>query len=191
MLLKETAYYKEKFTALSWEKEIADSIRFEECTFSECRLIECKFEKCVFIECKFEKSTVSAINPTGSRFLNPNFILCKVMGFDWAKAAKLQELNFNECHLDYSNFSSLQLPKIRMTKCSAKEARFVESDMSDGVFTDTDFQGSTFFKSNFSRADFRRAKNYEIDIKNNTLKKARFSMPEVLSLLYGLEIEIE
>jgi fluoroquinolone resistance protein len=191
MTFKEAAYYKEKFMSLSLANEEIPSVRFEECTFSESRLIDCKFEKCVFIDCRFEGTVLSAINPTGSRFLQPKFFRCKVMGFDWAKAAKLQDLSFEECQLDYSNFSSLQLLKIRMTKCSAKEARFMETDMSDGVFTDTDFQGSTFFKSNFSRADFRQARNYEIDIKNNTLKKARFSMPEVLSLLYGLEIEIE
>jgi fluoroquinolone resistance protein len=190
MTLSETSYYKEKFSALLMSSETVSSIRFETCTFSECRLVDCKFEKCVFIDCKFEGCTLSAVNPDKSRFLQPGFHRCKVMGFDWAKAAKLQDISFDECQLDYSNFSSLQFPKIRMVKCSAIEARFVETDMTDGVFTGTDFQGSTIFKSNFTRADFRQAKNYNIDIRNNVIKNARFSLPEALSLLYGLEIEI-
>jgi fluoroquinolone resistance protein len=191
MAFKETAYYKDKFTTLSLTNETVESVRFEECIFSECRLIDNKLEKCLFIDCRFEGSILSSINPTGSRFLKPQFTRCKVMGFDWAKAAKLQDLVFIECQLDYSNFSSLRLPKIKMIKCSSKEARFVEADMSDGVFTDTDFQGSIFFKSDFSKADFRRAKNYEIDVTNNVLKNALFSLPEALSLLAGLEIKIE
>ena len=78
-----------------------------------------------------------------------------------------------------------------MVRCAAKEVRFYETDMSDGIFTDTDFQGSTFFKTNLSRADFRRAKNYTIDLRNNVLKNACFSLPDVLSLLYSLDILIE
>jgi fluoroquinolone resistance protein len=191
MAFSETAYYKEKFSALSLSGETVSSLRFEACTFSECRLVDCKFEKCVFIDCKFEGCTLSAVNPEKSRFLQPGYFHCKVMGFDWAKAAKLQEISFTDCHLDYSNFSSLQFPKVRMIKCSAKEARFVETDMTDGVFTGTDFQGSTIFKSNFTRADFRQATNYNIDVRNNVIKNARFSLPEALSLLYGLEIVIE
>lgn len=191
MAFSEAAYYHEQFTALSLSGETVSSIRFEACTFSECRLVDCKFEKCVFIDCKFEGCTISAVNPDKSRFLQPQFHRCKVMGFDWAKAAKLQDISFDDCLLDYSNFSSLRFPKIHMVKCSAKEARFVETDMSDGIFTGTDFQGSTIFKSNFTRADFRQAKNYNLDVRNNVIKNARFSLPEALSLLYGLEITIE
>jgi len=191
MVFSESAYFKEKFSALSFSNETVSSVRFEECTFSECRLVDCKFEKCVFLDCKFEGCTLSAVNPDKSRFLQPKFFRCKVMGFDWAKAAKIQDISFDDCQLDYSNFSSLHFPKIHMVKCSAKEARFVETDMTDGVFTGTDFQNSTIFKSNFTRADFRQAKNYSLDVRNNTIKNARFSLPEALSLLYGLEIEIE
>jgi fluoroquinolone resistance protein len=191
MPFDESAYFKQKFFAKSLSNETVESVRFEECLFSECRFIDCKFEKCVFIDCIFEKSSLSAVNPIGSRFLQPAFFGCKVMGFDWGKAAKIQELQFEECQLDFSNFASLALPRIKIIKCSVKEARFVESDLSDGVFTGSDFEGTTFFKSNFSRADFRNSKNYEIDIKNNTLRGARFSLPEALSLLYGLEISIE
>lgn len=191
MSFNKPTYYKEKFTALSLTAEHVKAVTFDTCTFADCRFVDCKFEKCVFIDCAFDKSVFSAIVPIGSRFLRPEFFQCKVIGIDWSKAGKLENMIFTECQIDYSNFSSLQLPRTRMTKCSAIEARFNETNLSDGVFKDTDFQGSTFFKADLSRSDFRQAKNYSIDIKNNILKDARFSLPEALALLYGLDIVIE
>jgi fluoroquinolone resistance protein len=186
-----STYYKEKFTALSFTVEKVETVTFDECIFTDCRFVDCKFEKCVFIECEFQQSVFSAIDPIGSRLLHPEFFQCKVIGVDWSKASKLENMSFTECQIDYSNFSSLQLPRTKMVNCSAKEVRFTETNLSDGVLTDTDFQESTFFKTNLSRADFRRAKNYNIDVTNNIIRSARFSLPEALSLLYGLDIVIE
>ncbi|OGO35409.1 MAG: hypothetical protein A2147_03710 [Chloroflexi bacterium RBG_16_57_8] len=187
----ETAYYQKEFIAVHLSDEDVRTVKFEECHFDDCSFVRCKFENCAFIDCKFDRCVLSAINPAGSRFLQPAFSRCKVIGFDWAKAGKLHGLDFSDGQLDYSNFSSLQLPRIRIVKCCVREASFTEMDMSDGIFTDTDFLGSTFFKTDLSRADFRRAKSYCIDVKNNVIKNARFSLPEVLSLLDGLNIVIE
>jgi fluoroquinolone resistance protein len=191
MSFNKPTYYKEKLTALSLTAEHVKAVTFDTCTFADCRFVDCKFEKCVFIDCAFDKSVFSAIVPIGSRFLRPEFFQCKVIGIDWSKAGKCENMIFTECQIDYSNFSSLQLPRINIVKCSAREVRFIETNLSDGIFKDTDFQGSTFFKADLSRSDFRQAKNYSIDIKNNILKDARFSLPEALALLYGLDIVIE
>jgi len=184
-------YSQEKFASLAISAEHVASVKFDECTFADCRFIDVKFEKCAFVDCAFQDSVLSAISPVDTRFLRPRFVRCKVIGFDWAKAGKLESLDFEDCQLDYSNFSSLHLARIRMEKCSAKEVRFTEAKMVDGVFTGTDFLGTTFFKSDLTRADFRRAKNYGIDVKNNIVKNARFSLPEALSLLEGLEVRVE
>jgi fluoroquinolone resistance protein len=184
-------YSQEKFTSLALTEDSVASVKFEECTFTDCRFIDVKLDKCAFVDCVFNGSLLSAIRPIDTRFLRPRFIRCKVIGFDWAKAGKLENLDFGDSQLDYSNFSSLNLIRIRMDRCSAREIRFIDANMSDGVFTGTDFTGSTFFKSNLTRADFRRARNYSIDIRNNTVKNARFSLPEALSLLEGLEITVE
>jgi hypothetical protein len=42
-----------------------------------------------------------------------------------------------------------------------------------------------------SGASFRNAKNYNIDPNNNFLKKTKFSVPEVISLLSAYDIEID
>lgn len=40
------------------------------------------------------------------------------------------------------------------------------------------------------KCDFRESTGYEIDINTNMLKDAKFSFPEVVSLLDSLEIKI-
>jgi uncharacterized protein YjbI with pentapeptide repeats len=78
-----------------------------------------------------------------------------------------------------------------MIKCEAKEVDFIETNFSHGDFKNTDFEKSRFFKTNLTGADFKGAINYSIDVKNNIIKNARFSLPEALSLLSSLEIILD
>jgi fluoroquinolone resistance protein len=187
----EDYYYREKFSKQSFTKETIRSRAFEECEFNACSFIDTRFEKCKFLECKFNDCILSAVIPMDCRFQNIKFSRCKAIGIDWTKTQHLEDLDFTECQINYSNFKLLHLPKTRMVKCEAKEVDFIETDFSNGDFRNTDFENSRFFKTNLTGADFKGAINYLIDVKNNTIKKARFSLPEALSLLSGLEIIIE
>ncbi len=191
MNFSEDAYYREKFSKLSFEKVTIKAKDFEECEFDSCIFVECKFEKCKFINCKFNECILSAITPVDSRFIDVTFTKSKAIGFDWTRAQKIQDLAFNNCQINYSNFKLLKLPKIKIVNCEAKEVDFIETDVTDGDFKNTDFEKSRFFKTNLTGADFKGAKNYFIDVKNNTLKKTRFSLPEALILLDSLDVIIE
>ena len=191
MDFSESAYYEEEFSKLSFEKESIKSRRFEECGFNSCIFVDCRFEKCRFINCRFNDCVLSAIIPLDSRFIDVIFTRSKVIGFDWTKAQKIQGLVFDGCQIDYSNFRLLRIPKIKMANCEAREVEFIETDLSGGDFRNTDFKGSRFIRADLSEADFRGAKNYFIDVKNNTLRKTRFSLPEALVLLDSLDIVIE
>jgi len=57
-------------------------------------------------------------------------------------------------------------------------------------FRETDLEGNIFHHADLSKADFRDVKNYSINPQSNILKKARFSIPEVLSLLNFFDIQI-
>jgi uncharacterized protein YjbI with pentapeptide repeats len=78
-----------------------------------------------------------------------------------------------------------------VTNCTAKETDFTEADISEGNFEGTDFEGTRFLKTKLMKANFKNARNYSIDIRNNTIKGAQFSFPEAMSLLNGLEITID
>jgi len=40
-------------------------------------------------------------------------------------------------------------------------------------------------------ADLRFARNYQIDPSQNKVHKARFSLPEAMSLLYSMDIDLD
>ncbi|MBN1189900.1 MAG: pentapeptide repeat-containing protein [Dehalococcoidales bacterium] len=185
------SYYREKFSGVSLAQEKLESIRFEECEFEGCSLVECRMVKCRFLNCRFKGCILSAVNPLGSRFSEDKFEDSKVIGCDWTRAQHVEELDFRDCQVSYSNFKLLKLEGLKLVNCEAKEVDFIETGLSRGVFKNTDFENSRFFKTDLSLADFRGAKNYNIDVRNNTLKKARFSLPEALSLLNGLDIILD
>jgi fluoroquinolone resistance protein len=191
MSFSKTAYYQEKFNKLSFFNEIIEATVFEECDFETCSFINCKFEKCKFLRCNLKECTLSAIDPHDTRFMEVKFSGSKVLGFDWAKAAKAEDLSFTDCQINYSNFKLLKVPNIKIINCQAKEVDFIETDMNHGTFKNTDFENSRFLKTDLSYSDFSGAKNYSINLLDNNLKKARFSLPEAISLLNGLDIIIE
>ncbi len=185
------AYLKETFSSIVVSDETIEKKVFEECRFDHCSFTNCKMAKCKFINCRFENSIMSSVTPMNCVFQSPRYIRCKLMGMDWTRSAELSELDFKECQLNYSNFKLVKIPRVKMINCEAKEVDFIETDLSKGDLRQTDFENSRFFKTNLSSADLRGAKNYCIDIKVNILKKARFSLPEVMLLLNSLDISIE
>ena len=191
MKLSEGTYYQREFSKLSLEKEPIRSTDFEDCEFRSCVFVDCKFERCRFINCNFSECVLSAIDPPNSRFTDVTFSKSRVIGFDWTKTQEIRGLSFDSCQVNYSNFRLLKLAGIKMPRCEAKEVAFIETDLSNGDFRNTDFQQSRFFKTDLSGADFRGARNYFIDVKNNTLTKARFSLPEALALLNSLDVIID
>jgi fluoroquinolone resistance protein len=191
MNFAENIYYQEKFSKISLSNEIFRSKLFEECEFDGCSFINCRLEKCRFLNCNFNESILSAVIPVDCRWIETRFTKCKVIGIDWTKTLEIRDLDFKESQINYSNFKLMKIPRIKVVSCEAREVDFTDADISEGDFKNTDFEGSRFFKTNLTGADFKGAKNYLIDVKNNTLKKTRFSYPEVLSLLHSLDIVIE
>jgi uncharacterized protein YjbI with pentapeptide repeats len=75
--------------------------------------------------------------------------------------------------------------------CQLLETDFSESDLTASVFDNCDLSGATFDNTNIEKADFTTAFNFSIDPEINRIKKAKFSLPEVLGLLNKYDIVIE
>ncbi|MFA5310014.1 MAG: pentapeptide repeat-containing protein [Dehalococcoidales bacterium] len=191
MSFTEETYYKQSFTGLALAEETVKAISYEECIFDGCSLINIKLVDCRFAGCKFNDCTLSAVTPMGCRLDGVTFTNCKTIGIDWTLAQMFREISFKNSQLNYSNFRLMKIPKIKMTDCEVKDADFTEADLSNGDFHNTDFEKSRFIKTNLSGANFKNARNYAIDTRSCTLKKTRFSYPEVLTLLNSLDIIIE
>jgi fluoroquinolone resistance protein len=184
-------YYRGNFANLSLEKGAIEAKVFDECEFNRCSFIETNFNRCKFRNCSFIECILSAVVPMNARFSQVKFTGCKVIGLDWTKTQYLEDLEFSGCQISYSNFKLLKIPRIKIVNCEAKEVDFSETDLTGADLKNSDFEKSRFFKTNLSSADLKGARNYFIDIKNNTLKKTRFSLPEALSLLNSLDIIID
>jgi fluoroquinolone resistance protein len=187
----EENYYQQTFTRLELTDETVSSITFEECTFESCSFISTRLTGVRFAGCKFSDCVLSAVIPMNSRFDGVTFKNCKTIGVDWTKAQMFREITLKDCQLNYSNFRFMKIPKFKMTGCEVIDADFTEADLSGGDFKNSNFEKTRFMKTNLTGADFKGAKNYTIDPRANTLKKTRFSYPEVLTLLNSLDIIIE
>lgn len=191
MSLDRSQYLRERLSKLALSGETLTSLLFEECLFENCSLINCKLVKVRFLNCQFKDCLLSGVVPLDSRFVEVAFRGSKVNAIDWTKTQEIRELSFQDCQVNFSNFRFLKLPGLKMSRCQVKDSDFVESDLTGADFKYSDLENSLFFKTNLSSADFKGALNYRIDARQNTLKKARFSLPEALVLLDSLDIIIE
>lgn len=103
----------------------------------------------------------------------------------------LLSISFDDCLLSYATFFGMALRRSRFVGCVAREVDFRSADLTEANCTGTDFTGSKFRDTNLTKADFRRATGYAINPAANTIAKARFSLPDAVSLLSGFDIVIE
>ncbi len=128
-----------------------------------------------------------------TRFATVQFKGSKLLGINWTVARWPQlglgpAVNFDDCVLSQSVFSGLVLKKIAFKDCIAHEVDFSDANLAKCEFSGTDLSGARFNQTDLSGADLRTARNYTIDPMANTLKGARFALPEAASLLTALGI---
>jgi uncharacterized protein YjbI with pentapeptide repeats len=174
--------------------EIAGSI-FQDCTFEGCTFSESIFRSCRLINCVFRGCDLSLIQVPGSMISGTRFENTKVIGVNWTLANWQEKgiwdpIQFKKCALNHSTFLGVNLSGIKVRRSEAVNVDFREADLSRVDFAFTDLTDSLFISTNLAGADLRYAKNYQIDPTKNQIEGARFSMPEVLALLYSMEIEI-
>jgi fluoroquinolone resistance protein len=176
-------------------KQLKDD-KFIELEFWDCKFIKCDFsgtifEKCRFEDCVFIECNISLAKPKYCSFVDVDFKNCKAIGINWAEAAIPINVNFYSCSINSSSFFGLNISQIIINDCSAKEVDFTEANLTRGNFSATDFLNSRFSKTNLTQSDFRNSTNYDINPECNYLKKTRFSSPEAISLLSGLDIILD
>jgi uncharacterized protein YjbI with pentapeptide repeats len=170
-------------------------LEFEACDFIECNFTATRFKKCRFIECTFTRCNLSLVQVSQSQFTDVIFNECKLVGVDWTRAAwpKLVfsvALQFTQCILHDSSFFGLNLDEITIDACKAHDVDFREGRFRRAILSGTDFTHSLFAKTDLSGADFTDASDYDIDIFNNNISKAKFSRDEAIRLLNSLDIEL-
>ncbi len=187
--------FAEEFRGLDLSAAELSSKEFAECIFINCDFSEARLQRCIFEDCRFVKCNMSVLKVDGSRFSEVVFEECKMTGIDWTKAVYSDIMldspfTFLNSVLDYSSFYGLKLQELVMKECRVRDADFRESDLTLSDLRETDFTDSLFRNTNLSGADLTLAENYSIDIYMNTIKGAKFSRYEALSLLESLDITL-
>ena len=192
---KEREYFDKQFEGLELSNKTIASKVFENCSFIRCNFSETDFKYSKFCDCVFEHCNLSFIKIKGCLFSFIKFQGSKLIGVNWAEAAwstiKIPcSLRFMECNLNGSTFFGVNLREAEFLKCRVHDVDFRESELIRANLQHSDFYNSLFVNSNLTEADFLYAAHYRINIKNNKITRAKFMLPEAVSLLSGLDIEL-
>lgn len=165
---------------------------FTNCTFEHCIFVNSVWNNTKFHSCTFTCCNMSFVKVAGCFLQDVAFDECKLVGIEFYKCNKIFFcINIKQSMLLNCNFSDLSMQKASFHKSQLKECYFTNTQLVAADFTDTDLQGSIFHMCKLDKADFRRAKNYAINLQTNTTKKAHFSYPEVMTLLKSFDIIID
>lgn len=186
-------YEAQEFKGLTFNNGQIDLAEFNTCTFVKCTLRETIFNACKFRDCTFKSCDLSLIKLNKCSLVETTFEDSQLVGINWTEALWpskffFKTVDFYRCALNHSTFMGLNLKKVTFKQCVAHDVDFSEANLSQSNCTYTDFSNSRFFHTNLSEADFSGASQYAIAPVLNTLKKTRFSLPEAMALLYGLDI---
>jgi uncharacterized protein YjbI with pentapeptide repeats len=173
------------------QKKEFENCRFKNVVFKEARFLNSRFNECTFVNCDFSLSQW-----TGSTLSEVSFDTVNLSGVNWTQLHwPLVRLHspfyFDACNLSYNSFYGLSLPNLFIERSRVYESDFREATLTQASFAESDLQSSLFMHTNLSNANFVDAINYHIDTRENNIKGASFSLPDVMSLLKCQGIKIE
>lgn len=165
--------------------EYADMV-FDRCTFVSANLCECEFQTVRFVTCDLSLARLANTRMNGVTFEG-----CKFLNVDFRKCKGFLDMRFENCVFDSCNFSDLTLKQQAFVACELRRCTYIHTNLVAADFSHSDLSESLFHDCDLTRADFSRAKNYAIDPTGNKVAKAKFSLPEAVSLLRGFDIVLK
>lgn len=193
-----TSIQDESFANLDLSMEVIEKATLTNCTFKGCHWTETILTACLIENCRFINCDLSLMKMPQTHFHETKFKDCRMMGINWCMAdwearslIKKIRVGFENCLLDHSIFSGLDLSETQFVNCKAHHLDFEGANLIKAVFRRSDLEGTRFVKCDLSEADFSGAVNYSIDASQNKLHKTRFSLPEAIALLHALDILLE
>lgn len=163
-----------------------EGCRFRHCDFSNMELSGINFTECIFEHCNLSGTKILQTTFNDVRFIN-----CKILGLHFETANQhLFSVQFEKSTLDLCSFYQCKMKKTAFLHCSLQEVDFTETILTEANFEGCNLKGAKFERTQLEKADLRTAVNYSMDPEQNKLKQARFSSPEVLSLLDKYQLRI-
>lgn len=186
----------QKFEQIKLKDEILEDMEFVDCEFVDCALENCKLIRCTFSNCKFYKCKSVNLQTEYSQIKNAEFSECHLVGLHWSELAPVGKFaepisKIEDCCLKYNTFTEMDFRKFDFSGSEVSGSTFSDCGLVESNFKQCGLDGTEFLRCDIRKADFREASGYQIDIMSNKMKGARFSFPEVVSLLNVLEIKID
>lgn len=163
-----------------------DDCSFHSCSFDEAALVsmqinDCVFERCTFILTDLAHATLNQVH----------FHECTIIGVHFEKTSELLfSVTFSGCLLDSITCSGRSFKGGRITDCTIRSSDLFRLDLSHVDFSHSSFQEVAFSACDLSYADFSSASGYSIDPENNRISHMRCSLPEAVSFLRFLDMDI-
>lgn len=189
--MNEMEHAHKTFDRIDYQDTLVAGREFITCKFIGCTLSKTKFEDCYFEDCEFLDCNLYMLGVKAASFRNVVFKSCNMLAIQWHEASSPIQISFYSCAISYSTFFKQSLKKCTLVDCVAKEVAFIETDLEEANFENTDLEGTIFQKANLKKANFEGAKNYVINLDNNHVKKAVFSMPDAMALLTNYDITLK
>lgn len=199
-LIEETHFEDISLNCIILTNDTLASKHFIDTVFENCDFSSTTFDNCTFINCTFTNCNLGLIKIPECKFENCTFIKCKMLGINWTvvnwkrmnpKKKSNFNLYFKDCFLNFNLFISLNIINGKFDNCCLKDVCFENANMQGTDFTNSDLVGAIFDQTNLKEANLSRAINYRIDAQKNIISRAKFSLPEAMSLIYALDIEVE
>ena len=113
-----------------------------------------------------------------------------IMGTKWIDAA-LSEVSFNNCILDYANFSASEMKVVSFISSRLKESFFAETLFKDVLFDSSDLTSSEFFKTPLAGIDLSSDTVDLLHCEPDSLKGAIISPAQAIGFVtyFGLKIK--
>lgn len=180
-----------KQTSTEHQPRITAGCDFEGETFKGVVLDGVSLAGAKLIDCEFVDSALSSLDLRDA-VIQANFSSTKIQGINFFTAKRaLLTLNFKNCLIRYSSFAELVLPEIGFENCTLEQVDFADAKLIGAKFNGCTFSECTFKNTDLTKADFREASGYDIDPTLNKIGKARFDLPEAVSLLSRFGIRLD
>lgn len=182
----------------SWEEQLLETTKrfvagcdIEDEVFTGLQLISTDLRASKIVDCEFNDCVLNAIDLKDAN-LQARFVNCKIQGINFFTAKRtFLSLSFERCLIRFSSFAELTLNSTSFENCTLEQVDFADAKLVSTKFNGATFEECVFKNTDLSKADFRGARGYQIDPRLNKLAKARFDLPEAISLLAPFNIRFD
>jgi uncharacterized protein YjbI with pentapeptide repeats len=190
-LLDGDFFADEVFSDLALAAADLSGKEFARCTFRRCKLPESRWARTKLEDCVFEDCDLTGMLPHELALRGVVFKGTKLMGVDWTELGKLPDVSFERCDLRYASFVKQRFRATRFVGCIAREASYLEVDLTEADFTDTDLTGSTIRGCSLGKTNFSHAIGVFFDPQHNKVKGARIAIEAAILLVQSFGMVVE